>query len=73
MRGLAKYASANSPHQTPGIYSFAIIDEVIKYWLLYYYFLVNVTKNSSLLTEKKDNTSHETTIARKRRCSVAQT
>jgi hypothetical protein len=62
MTGLTIYASANSPHLPLGIYSFTIIDEVIKYWLQNLYFLVNLAKNLSLLTSKKDNTYHETKI-----------
>lgn len=73
MTVLTIYASSNSHHIISEVYSFTIIDEVIKYWSLYYYFLVNVTKNSSLSTGKKDNTSHETKIASKCRCSVTQT
>jgi len=72
MTGLTKYASANSPHLVSGIYPFTIVDEVFKFWLLNYYFLVNVAKNSSLLTGKKD-TSHETKIAPKCSCSVTKT
>jgi len=41
MMGLTTYASANSPHLASGIYSFTIIDEVFKFWLPNYYFLVN--------------------------------
>jgi hypothetical protein len=70
MTRLTKYASASSPHLPLGIYSFTIIDEVIKYWLQNLYFLVNLAKNISLLTGKKDNTYHETNIPPKCSSSV---
>ena len=42
MMGLTKYASTNSPHLASRINSFTIIDEVFKFWLLNYYFLINL-------------------------------